>query len=227
MLAGHRRPQGPRYLQRLRARNLYRRKAGVAGYRPVSACLSGRFKAGARPDGRIPSSCGENAWNAIEPTERLFKAARAVGIPVIYSTTEARTEANVGKAYATSRQNKPKSDDVWQIKEEFAPQEGDLIVYKQRASAFYGTPLIAQLHQMGVQSLIVCGESTSGCVRASVVDAYSNGIHVTLAEECCFDRSELSHKVNLFDMHHKYADVMHVGEVVQKLLGSAGLKEVV
>lgn len=189
------------------------------------------YQGGAKPVhdlmGEFPSSCGENAWNAIPPTERLFKAARAVGIPVIYSTTEARKEANVGKAYATSRQNKPKTDDVWEIKEEFAPQEGDLIVYKQRASAFYGTPLIAQLHQMGVQSLIVCGESTSGCVRASVVDAYSNGIHVAIAEECCFDRSELSHKVNLFDMHHKYADVMHVDEIVQHLYGIAGLKEVV
>ena len=72
------------------------------------------------------------------------------------------------------------SPDVWEIKEEFAPQEGDLVVYKQRASAFYGTPLIAQLNQMDVNSLIVCGESTSGCVRASAVDAYSNGIHVTI-----------------------------------------------
>ena len=116
---------------------------------------------------------------------------------------------------------------MWEIKEEFTPQEGDLIVYKQRASAFYGTPLIAQLHQMGIQSVIVCGESTSGCVRASVVDAYSNGIHVAVAEQCCFDRSDLSHKVNLFDMHHKYADVMHVDEIVKHLHGLSGLKEII
>ena len=55
----------------------------------------------------------------------------------------------------------------------------------------------------------MCGESTSGCVRASVVDAYSNGFHVTIVEECTYDRAELTHKVNLFDLHHKYADVMH------------------
>jgi len=174
-----------------------------------------------------PSSCGINAWNAIPPTERLFAAARAAGIPIIYSTTEQRAEANVAKAYATARQRTRLSPDSWAIKEEFAPQDGDLMVYKQRASAFYGTPLIAQLNQLGVGSLIVCGESTSGCVRASVVDAYSNGIHVTLAEECCFDRSELSHKVNLFDMHHKYADVMHVNEIVQHLYAKAGIKEAV
>ena len=69
--------------------------------------------------------------------------------------------------------------------------------------------------------VIVCGESTSGCVRASAVDAYSYGFHVVLVEECCFDRSELSHKINLFDMHHKYADVMRIDEVVAHLDGMA------
>ena len=84
-----------------------------------------------------------------------------------------------------------------------------------------GTPLIAHLTQLGVQTLIICGESTSGCVRATAVDAYSMGFHVVLVEECCFDRSILSHKVNLFDMHHKYVDVMHVDEVVAHLDGLA------
>lgn len=172
-----------------------------------------------------PSSCGENAWNAIPPTQRLFKAARAVGIPIIYSTTETRAEANIAHAYATNRQKVQVSPDVWEIKEEVAPQEGDLMIYKQRASAFAGTPLVSQLNRLGVDSLIVCGESTSGCVRASVVDGYSNGIHVTMAEECCFDRHMLSHKVNLFDLHHKYADVMHTDEIVEHLYSKAGMKE--
>ena len=179
------------------------------------------YEGGPRPVEEVvkdyQSSCGANAWNAIPATQRLFEAARAAEIPIIYSTTEARAEANVAKAYATARRKTRISPDSWEIKEELAPRDGDLVIYKQRASAFYGTPLIAQLNQMGVQSLIVCGESTSGCVRASVVDAYSNGIHVTVAEECCFDRSELSHKVNLFDLHHKYADVMHVEEIVDHL----------
>ena len=107
----------------------------------------------------------------------------------------------------------------YDIKEEFAPQDGDLVIRKERASGFYGTPLIAYLHKMKVESLIVCGESTSGCVRASAVDAYSNGIHVTVAEECTFDRSELSHKVNLFDMHHKYADVVSLAEATEWMRG--------
>jgi maleamate amidohydrolase len=92
-----------------------------------------------------------------------------------------------------------------------------VVVTKQRASIFFGTPLVAHLTQLGVRSLVICGESTSGCVRASAVDAYSHGFHVTVVEECCFDRSLLSHKVNLFDLHHKYADVMKVDEVVAHL----------
>ena len=92
-----------------------------------------------------------------------------------------------------------------------------MIIYKERASAFFGTPLIAHLKRRGVESLIVCGESTSGCVRASVVDAYSYGFHTVVVEEGCFDRSPLSHAINLFDVHHKYADVMHLAELKRHL----------
>src|SRR5207302_5872896 len=102
---------------------------------------------------------------------------------------------------------------------DYKPPAGDVVITKQRASVFFGTPLVAHLTQLGVQTLIVCGESTSGCVRASVVDAYSHGLHVALVEECCFDRSLLSHQVNLFDMHHKYADVLHAEEVIAHLEG--------
>jgi len=146
------------------------------------------YRGGARPPAELakthPNSCGEYAFAAIEPTKRLFAAARAAGLPIFYSTGDAR-------------------------------------VTKQRASVFFGTPLIAHLTQLGVQTLIICGESTSGCVRATAVDAYSLGFHVVLVEECCFDRSILSHKVNLFDMHHKYVDVMHVDAVAAHLDGLA------
>ena len=77
--------------------------------------------------------------------------------------------------------------------------------------------MIAHLRRLGVESLIICGESTSGCVRASTVDAYSYGFHSVVVEECTYDRSMVNHKVNLFDLHHKYADVMHADEVVAHL----------
>lgn len=164
-----------------------------------------------------PSSCGEHAWAAIAPTQRVFAAARAAGLPIFYSTGETRDDAQPGRIKATHRRGAPPSASDFAIRPEFAPQPGDTVIRKLRASAFYGTPLMAQLTQLGVSSVIMIGESTSGCLRASTVDAYSNGFHTTVVEECCFDRSPISHKINLFDLHHKYADVMKADEVVAHL----------
>lgn len=168
------------------------------------------FQGGSKPIESLikdfPSSCGINAWDAIEPTKKLFELIRTYGFPVIYTT-------NSTAVRATNRKNNKISNDAYEIWEDFKPIDGDAIIYKERASGFFGTTLISYLLQKKVDSLIVCGQTTSGCVRATVVDAYSYGFHTVLAEECCFDRSILSHKVNLFDMHHKYADVMHLEEI--------------
>jgi maleamate amidohydrolase len=171
---------------------------------------------------RYSGSCGENAWRAMEPTQHLFAAARKAGIPVIYTTRHADTDG----VKSTNRRMGREEEALYHIKAELAPQEGELVIYKERASGFFGTPLIAHLHRLGIQSLIICGESTSGCVRASTVDAYSYGFHCVLVEECTYDRSMLSHKINLFDLHHKYADVMHIGEVLTHLEGVAGSRKV-
>ena len=136
---------------------------------------------------------------------------------MFYSTRDARPQTQPMNVRATRRQGTDIDPALYAIRPEFGPQREDVVITKLRASAFFGTPLAAQLTQLGVRSLIVCGESTSGCVRASAVDAYSHGFHVTLVEECCFDRSPLSHKVNLFDLHHKYADVLHADEVIAHL----------
>lgn len=174
------------------------------------------YEGGPRPVAELvkdyPSSCGEYAWAAIAPTQRLFAAVRAAGIPVIYSTADPNRLVR-----STNRRVSRAGERAYDIRAEFAPQPGDAVIRKQRASVFYGTPLLAHLNRLGVRSLIVCGESTSGCVRASVVDGYSNGYHVTLVEECVYDRHLLSHKVNLFDMHHKYADVMALEDVLLEL----------
>lgn len=179
------------------------------------------YAGGAEPPEKLakthPSSCGQYAHAAIEPTKRLFAAARAAGLPIFYSTGDTRTESRPNFITATKRNRMPVNPANYAIRPEFKPQPNDVVITKQRASVFFGTPLTAHLTQLSVQTLIVCGESTSGCVRASAVDAYSHGYHVVLVEECCFDRSILSHKVNLFDMHHKYCDVMHVDDVVAHL----------
>jgi maleamate amidohydrolase len=205
----------------------YRRKTFVG---PAPALLAIdlyelAYRGGAKPPVELvkthPSACGRYAYEAIEPTKRLFAATRAAGLPIFYSTGDMRSESRPDVVGATKRV-KPSVDTAdYAIRPEFKPQKGDVVITKQRASAFYGTPLAAHLTQLGVQTLIVCGESTSGCVRASAVDGYSHGYHVVLVEECCFDRSALSHKVNLFDMHHKYADVMHVDEVIAHLAANS------
>jgi nicotinamidase-related amidase len=173
----------------------------------------------------FPNTCGKYAYDAIEPTKRLFAAARAAGLPIFYSTGDVRDASRPAFVSATKRVKPSIDPSDYAIRPEFKPQAGDVVITKQRASAFYGTPLTAHLTQLGIQTLIVCGESTSGCVRASAVDAYSHGYHVVLVEECCYDRSELSHKVNLFDLHHKYADVMHLDEVVAHLAKKPAVKK--
>jgi maleamate amidohydrolase len=177
-------------------------------------------------DKEFPSTCGINAHRAIEPTKRLFAAARRAGLPIFYCTGDDRANSRPTRAgeaaVATKRQGRVSKPDDNQIFSAFTPQPEDVVIPKQRASIFQGTPLVSHLTLLGIQSIIMCGESTSGCVRASAVDAFSTGYHVTLVEECCFDRVELSHKVNLFDLHHKYVDVMHIDEVEAHLAG-AGL----
>jgi len=209
----------------------YRRKTFVG---PAPALLAIDlyelvYRGGPQPPAAIaktfPNACGRYAYEAIEPTKRLFAAARAAALPIFYSTGDVRNESRPAFVTATKRV-KPSIDAAdYAIRPEFKPQPGDVVITKQRASAFYGTPLAAHLTQLGIQTVIVCGESTSGCVRASAVDAYSHGYHVVLVEECCFDRSALSHKVNLFDLHHKYADVMHVDEVVAHLAKAAAIRQ--
>lgn len=197
----------------------YRRETYV-GTRPALLAIDLYnlvYRGGAREPVELvdefPSSCGKYAWEAIEPTKKLFAAARNAGLPVVYTKAPVTSEV-----VATNRRTGlATSNDDYEIFEAFAPVEGDILIVKERASAFFGTPILAHLTRLGIGSLILCGESTSGCVRASAVDAYSAGYHVTIAEEAVYDRSILSHKVNLFDLHHKYADVMGVEEIIDHL----------
>src|ERR1700691_3586576 len=172
---------------------------------------------------RYPNTCGVFAHRAIAPTKKLIAAARRAGIPIFFCTQETRPNNRPPGAVSTRRRGERPTADGYAIYQEFPVESQDIVIWKQRASIFQGTPLFSHLSLLGVQSLIVCGESTSGCVRASVVDGYSSGFHVTVVEECTYDRAELTHKVNLFDMHHKYADVMHIDEVLGHL-GASGLE---
>ena len=192
------------------------------------------YRGGARPvleaiesDG---SSCGEHAWAAIGPTRQLFAAARSAGLPIFYTTADSRSDARPRGIGSTKRASasRGRDSDRYAIRPEFQPQPGDVMITKQRASGFFATPLASHLTSLGVRSVIICGESTSGCVRATAVDAHSHGFHTVVVEDCVFDRSLISHKINLFDLHHKYADVMTLAEVMahfERLATTAGAGE--
>ncbi len=162
-----------------------------------------------------PLSCGESGWKAVEKTRTLLERGRKKKIPVFYSAPEFRPEtANVG----ATKSGREKSDPALKkIVKEIKPARDDVVIYKQKASAFFGTPLISHLTRLSIDTLLVCGTTTSGCVRAAVVDAFSYGLSVAVVEECTFDRGEVSHKVNLFDMHQKYADVIRLEEALEYL----------
>jgi len=104
----------------------------------------------------------------------------------------------------------------WMV-EAIAPQPGELVLKKAAASAFHGTPLVFQLNGLGADTVIACGETTSGCVRASVVDGATYRYQMGVVEECTFDRGQASHAITLFDMQQKYADVVSLAETLEYL----------
>jgi nicotinamidase-related amidase len=165
-----------------------------------------------------PGSCGLAAWDAVPHLQRLLGVAREVGIPIVHITGledsgmlgwgEA-AHGGRGRGTSTPAQRVGRYD----IIPEVAPIAGEVTLRKTTPSAFNGTPLLAHLNYLGVDTLIVGGESTSGCVRASVVDGCSYRFKVIVVEECVFDRHQAAHAMNLFDMHQKYADVLPLAEV--------------
>ena len=103
------------------------------------------------------------------------------------------------------------------IVEEIGPQPEDIVISKRGASGFFGTSLIRDLNEMDIDTVLVTGTTTSGCVRATAVDAACYSLYVGVIEECCFDRFEISHKVSLLDMHAKYGTVMSLQEGAEYL----------
>ena len=170
-----------------------------------------------------PGSCGMAGWNAIPHIQKLLQTAREVGIPVIHISglPEAGVDewsfrrdggtANLSPEALERRRTK------FDIIDEVAPQPGEAVLRKLSPSAFWGTPLVAHLNQHGIDTVIACGESTSGCVRASVVDGCTYRFRMVVAEECVFDRHEACHAINLFDMNQKYADVLPLDDIVRYL----------
>lgn len=162
-------------------------------------------------------SCGQAAHDAAPTLRRVLEAARRARVQVVHTTGEARREAR--PLEATQMVTDVRS--VGQLRQDYAPFEGfepldgEAVIYKSAASAFFETRLRSFLQASGVRSLVVIGESTSGCVRATVVDAYSAGFKVYLPFDAVFDRSETAHLVNLHDMGLKYATIVDAEAVME------------
>lgn len=170
---------------------------------------------------RWHTSCGEESWEAVAVIKELTEAFRRQGLPVIYTTGRGREDGwdagswgwkNGRTGESVSRRHL--NYDGREIVSDIAPQAEDLVIYKQKPSGFFGTNLAAYLTLLGADSVIVTGTTTSGCVRATVLDAFSLNYRVAVVEEACFDRSQASHAISLCDMHAKYADVVSAADVL-------------
>jgi maleamate amidohydrolase len=167
-------------------------------------------------------SCGDVGWRGVDAIEQLLRAAREKKVPIFYTTVEHRSD---GFDYGRDRDKNFRTGEATsfvgakgpEIPREIAPAPADIVISKKKASAFFGTPLVSYLIDLGVDTLLVTGVSTSGCVRATVVDGHAYNFRVCVVEEGSFDRSPLAHKVNLFDMHMKYADVVSLQETKRYL----------
>lgn len=170
---------------------------------------------------RWRNSCGEESWPAVAAIKSLCDKAHEKGVPVIYTTGIRRADNwdSGSWSWKNSRGGEhpvvPVSNiDGNEIVEEIAPASQDIVIYKQKPSGFFGTNMASYLTLLGCDSVIVTGTTTSGCVRATVLDAFSLNYRVALAEEGCFDRSQASHAINLCDMNAKYADVVKTAEIL-------------
>jgi maleamate amidohydrolase len=168
-----------------------------------------------------PSSCGLAGWNSIPHLQRLLAAAREAGIPIIH--TRGGGDENIAKwsRPAPSDVSDPTAADRrrrhYDIIDEVAPLPGELVIRKESPSAFWGTPLLGHLIANGIDTILVGGESTSGCVRGAVVDGCTNRFKMAVVEECVFDRTESTHAMELFTMNRKYADVIALEEAISYL----------
>jgi maleamate amidohydrolase len=160
---------------------------------------------------RWPLSCGQRGWDAIDRIAELVAVARANDVPVVYT----KDIENFPSPWVTrpshaapDRMSAHDRAKAGQIVDELKPAATDLVIEKASPSGFNGTPLLAHLNYLGVDTIVACGESTSGCVRATVVDGATHRFRMAVVADCCFDRTEAAHAMNLFDMGHKYADVI-------------------
>jgi nicotinamidase-related amidase len=174
---------------------------------------------------RWPAGGGEAAWAALRRLVPVLEACRAHQVPIIYTrNVQRRTTAfdvissKAGWDHSSTLDGHPGAE----IVDEVAPHHDDLVVDKAYASAFYGTSLMSLLNGLDVDTVLVSGVSTSGCVRASAVDAAMLGLRVGVIRDAVADRLQLSHAASLLDLWMKYADLLTAEEASAVVRGVSG-----
>jgi maleamate amidohydrolase len=162
---------------------------------------------------RFPNSCGQEGWDAMERLAPLLGAARDASIPVVYTTNDPQhtelEDASWGRKNTRIGERRDRHGrGLAEIPKPISPCPGDVLIQKTKPSGFFDTPLRQYLTMWGVDTVYCCGTTTSGCVRATVVDAFSHGYRVGVVQDCTFDRGEASHAMSLFDLSQKYADLV-------------------
>lgn len=155
--------------------------------------------------------------NALESNERLLTACRKAQVPVIFTNVEYTAGgADGGLFYRKVPALKlfDAGSPMGAFPDSLKPQADEIIVTKQYASAFFGTPLASTLTAMGIDTLLITGLSTSGCVRATAQDALQHGFKPFVVSDACGDRHPAPHEANLFDLQAKYAEVIDEAEAM-------------
>ena len=158
-----------------------------------------------------------------QPFAPLLADFRAQGWPVLHPHVAPKRAFDAGRLAAKVPAIMGIPAKGYEFAAEVSPAEGEVLIPKKHPSAFFATPLVSHLIDLGADTLVVTGCTTSGCVRGSVVDGFAYNFKCVVPHDAVYDRSATSHAVNLFDMASKYADVASTAEVLELLkpLGKA------
>ena len=159
--------------------------------------------------------------DAVAKAPEWLAAARAQGIPVIHTRilylAENCADGGIWVKKAPVMKAMVEGNELAEFCEGVEPASGEMVIIKQYASAFFGTSLASTLHTLGVDTVVLAGCSTSGCIRASAVDAVQHGFRTIVVRDCVGDRHPDPHNANLFDIDSKYGDVISLEEAIAAL----------
>lgn len=165
----------------------------------------------------FPTSCGDVGWSAVPHIAKLLTLFREKGWLVVYPYVAPKEAFDQGRLADKVPALMGVAAKGYEFVEQVKPTGTDVLLPKRHPSAFFGTPLASYLIDRSIDTLVVTGCTTSGCVRGSVVDAFAYNYRVVVPHDAVYDRSRTSHLVNLFDMGSKYADVRSTADTISLL----------